>query len=172
MGRPLLAAVLTLSLSAVAAVPAPAAKHKPRTVYESPLLWASINVCDTPTNPDTVGIRGSMPGSGVRGEVMFMRFQAQYFSNSEQRWHNIVQGADSGWVTVGSARYKARQAGWSFRFVPPPDGTSHRLRGAVTFEWRKGDKVVRRARKSTTADHVSQAGADPPDYSAAVCEVS
>ena len=157
-----LALILTLLLAASAA-PARA---------DDADLWATVNVCDTPDSPDTIGIRGSIPGSGVKGERMFLRFQVQYFSQSEKRWHNITQGADSGWVAVGSARFKARQAGWSFKFVPPTDGSAHELRGAVTFEWRKGAKVVRRARKRTTGGHRSGAGSDPPGYSAAVCDVS
>jgi len=166
MPRSLAVAAATLLLTA-----APAAA-KQRSIFTSPLLWATVNVCDTPDSPDTIGIRGSIPGSGVKGERMFLRFQVQYFSQSEKRWHNITQGADSGWVAVGSARFKARQAGWSFKFVPPTDGSAHELRGAVTFEWRKGAKVVRRARKRTTGGHRSGAGSDPPGYSAAVCDVS
>jgi hypothetical protein len=168
MRRCSVVAVLTALL---AASPAGAAKHKPRSIYRSPLLWATVNVCDTPGNPDTIGIRGSIPGSGVRGETMFLRFQVQYFSRSEKRWHNILQGADSGWIAVGSALFRVRQAGWSFRFAAPANGKSDLLRGAVTFEWRKGAKVVRRARKRTTSGHASAAGADPTGYSAATCEI-
>src|SRR3954470_22465013 len=120
MPRSLAVAVLTALVVAPAA-PA-AAKQKPRSIYQSPLLWATVNVCDTPAHPDTVGIRGSIPGSGVRGETMFMRFQVQFFSRSEKRWHNILEGADSGWVAAGSARYRAPQAGRSFRLTPPTDG--------------------------------------------------
>src|SRR4051794_31701700 len=156
MARAILVALLT---ALIAALPASAAKHRPHSIYKSPLLWATVNVCDTQASPDTIGIRGSIPGSGVRGESMFMRFQVQYFSRSEKRWHNIAEGADSGWVAAGSARYRARQAGWSFRFTPPTDGSSHLLRGAVTYEWRKGSKLVRRARKRTTSGHRSAAAA-------------
>src|SRR2546423_9363727 len=143
MRRSLVVAVLTALLAAPSAG---AVKHRPRSIYRSPLLWATVNVCDTPNNPDTIGIRGSIPGSGVRGEAMFLRFQVQYFSPSEQRWHNIAQGADSGWVAVGAATFRSRQAGWSFRFATPADGAGDLLRGAVTFEWRKGTRVVRHAR--------------------------
>src|SRR3989442_4534971 len=117
MARALAVALLTPLIAALPAAAEAVVKRKPPSLYRSPLLWATVNVCDTKDSPDTIGIRGSMPGSGVHGERMFMRFQVQYFSNSEQRWHNITQGADSGWVPVGPARYKARQAGWSFRFA-------------------------------------------------------
>jgi hypothetical protein len=169
MARSLVVAVLTVLV--VAPPTAGAARHKSRSIYQSPLLWATVNVCDTADNPDTIGIRGSIPGSGVRGETMFVRFQVQYFSRAEQRWHNITQGADSGWIAVGAATFKSRQAGWSFRFTPPAGGSSDLLRGAVSFEWRRKAKVVRHARKRTSEGHDSAAGADPPGYSAATCEV-
>src|SRR3954451_5089729 len=102
--------------------PAAAAKHRAGSIYKSPLLWATVNVCDTPASPDTIGVRGSMTGSGHRGEQMYIRFRVQYFSRSERHWPNITSGADSGWIAVGSARFKVRQAGWSFRFLPPRKG--------------------------------------------------
>jgi hypothetical protein len=171
MARPLALAIATACLLCLTAAPAGAGSKRERSIYRSPLLWATINVCDTEANPDTIGIRGSIPGSGRRSERMFMRFQIQYFSRQERRWHNITQGADSGFIAVGHAGFRARQAGWSFRFSPAPDGTPHRLRGAVTFEWRRGGKVVRRARKRTSGGRESAAGADPAGFTAAVCEI-
>jgi hypothetical protein len=165
MARSLIVAIVTVLI-----VAAPAA-GKRRSLITSPLLWATVNVCDTPANPDTIGVRGSMPGSGRSGEQMYIRFRVQYFSRAEGRWHNITRGADSGWVAVGSARFKARQAGWSFRFVPPADGSPHLLRGAVAFEWRRGDKVVNHAQERTTGRHRSATGADPDGYSASHCEI-
>jgi hypothetical protein len=171
MARPLVIAIAAVAVLALLVAPAGAGKKKPRSVYRSPHLWATINVCDTEASPDTIGVRGSIPGSGVRGERMYMRFQVQYYSRMERRWHNITRGADSGWVAVGRAVYQSRQAGWSFRFTPNADGTPHRLRGAVTFEWRRGDRVVRRARKRTSRGHDDVRGADPPGHSASVCEL-
>jgi len=170
MARAVLAALLAAVLLAPSG--ALAAKRKPRSIFQSPLLWATVNVCDTPGNPDTIGIRGSIPGSGRARERMFLRFQVQYFDTADRLWHNILEGADSGFVDVGSARFRARQAGWSFKFVPPAGGGTHRLRGAVTFEWRVGDEVVRRARKRTRSGHRSAAGADPAGFTASVCEIS
>jgi hypothetical protein len=171
VARPLVLAIVPVLLLALLAPPAVAGKKRQRSIYHSPLLWATINVCDTEANPDTIGLRGSIPGSGRRGERMYVRFQVQYWSRMERRWHNITQGADSGFIRVGHARYRVRQAGWSFRFAPAGDGTPHRLRGAVTFEWRRGKKVVRRARKRTRSGHRSAAGADPRGFSASVCEI-
>jgi len=166
-----MARCLAVAFVALLAAAAPALA-KPKSLFRSPLLWATVNVCDTQDEPDTIGVRGSIPGSGRSGEQMYMRFQIQYFSFSEKRWHNITQGADSGWIAVGSARFAARQAGWSFRFVPPSPGGVHRLRGAVSFEWRRGDNVVNHARKRTTRGHRSATGSDPPGYTASVCRIT
>jgi hypothetical protein len=101
-----------------------------------------------------------------------MRFQVQLFDTDEQRWHNLA-GADSGFVSVGSARYKTRQSGNTFTITPPRAGAEpYLLRGAVTFEWREDGEVVRRARKSTTAAHAITAGSDPPGFSSATCTIT
>jgi hypothetical protein len=141
------------------------------TVDKSKLLWATINVCDTPKHPDTIGIRASMPGSGRPGERMFMRFQVQYFKVSANQWANGDATADSGFQPVGAAKYRRRESGWNFAITPPPAGQTYRLRGVVTFEWRKGDVVVRRARKRTQSQHADTAGSDPKGFSAAECVI-
>ncbi len=139
------------------------------TVDRSKLLWATVNVCDSAKRPDTIGVRGSMPGSRDGSERMYMRFQVQYFSPRDGTWHRIRKGGDSGFVRVGLAKFRARQSGRSFRFAPR-NGTVL-LRGVVTFEWRKNGEVVRRARKRTTAGHRSTAGADPKGYSRSNCTI-
>jgi hypothetical protein len=166
--RRLIVPLAALSVALVAAGPAPA--RDGHTVRDSPLLWATVNVCDTIAHPDTIGIRGSIPGSGRPGERMYMRFQVQYFRAVDQMWHNIRNGGDSGFVLVGSAGFKARQAGRLFVFAPPAGG-SWQLRGVVTFEWKIGAQVVRRVRERTTAGHRA-AEADPPGYSSDTCVIS
>jgi hypothetical protein len=162
-----------LLLAAAAAAALPAAGHAATspTVDKSKLLWATINVCDTVKHPDTIGIRASMPGSGRKGERMFMRFQVQYFKASANQWANGDATADSGFRPVGSAKYRRRESGWNFSITPPPAGQSYRLRGIVTFEWRKGDEVVRRVRTKTHGGHGTTTGADPKGFSAAECTI-
>jgi hypothetical protein len=160
---------LLITTLAAIGLAAPAGAAEP-SIYESKDLWATVNVCDTPDHPNTVGIRGSMPGSGDADERMFMRFQLQYYKASDKSWHNIGTGGDSGFMPVGSARYKARQAGRNFTVRPPRVG-AFILRGAVTFEWREGGEVVRRARKRTRSGHEGTKGADPKGFSASKCEV-
>ncbi|MCW3040177.1 MAG: hypothetical protein JWM31_2082 [Solirubrobacterales bacterium] len=161
----------TLLAVGVAVLAAPEAGDAAATKPSS-LLWATVNVCDTADHPDTIGIRGSMPGNGVRAQEMYMRFQLQYLATDDDgRWHNIGASGDSGWIDAGSAKYRRRQTGRNFT-VRPPESGAFRLRGAVTFEWRKGTDVVRRARMSTTGGHGNTAGADPRGFSAASCSVA
>ena len=158
----------TIALLALA-VPAQAAQ-KPRPIERSPHLWATVNICDTTKSPDTLGIRASMPGSGRKGERMYMRFRAQYFSQVDKRWHNfLAEGLDSGWIHVGSARYRARQSGYSFPFELQP-GQQYELRGVVRYQWRRGTRVVRRAARGTRSGHRTSV-AEPRNYSARTCVV-
>jgi hypothetical protein len=133
-----------------------------------PALWATVNVCDTASHPDTIGIRGSMPGDGRSGDRMYMRFTVQ-FQASDGTWRALSSGGRSGWEAVGTGVWESRQSGWSFQ-VRPPEG-SVRLRGVVRFEWRRGGRVVRREARATEAGHRSTAGADPRNYSRGVCIV-
>jgi hypothetical protein len=159
------------ALAVIAPSGAIAAGGKAPTIDKSPLLWATINVCDTPQHPDTVGIRASMPGSGRTQERMFMRFRIQYLDVTKQRWTDLGPTADSGFLLVGSARYRRRESGRNFSISPPPLGQSFQLRGVVTFEWRKGDQVVRRARKRTRSGHKGTLGSDPAGFTAADCVI-
>ena len=134
-------------------------------------LWATVNVCDTARWPDTIGIRGSMPGSKDRRGAMWMRFQVQFLAAGDGKWHNVPAGGDSGFVYVGPARFKAGQAGRSFR-ISPRKGERVLLRGRVSFEWRLKGEVVRRASVRTRKGHRSSAGSDPPGYTASTCTIT
>jgi hypothetical protein len=157
-------------IAAATAVPAAAAPARSTNGGDSPDLWATVNVCDTIAHPDTIGIRGSMPGNGHKGQRMYMRFRVQYFRVADQLWHNIPSGGDSGFVAVGSAGNKDRQAGRLFVFAPPAGG-SWQMRGVVNFEWRNGDKVMHKSKTHTSAGH-NAADADPAGYSSDTCVIS
>jgi hypothetical protein len=167
---PLRATLGAIALLMVAA-PAGAPARQTDPILHDKRLWATINVCDTVGHPDSIGIRGSMPGDGDKTEVMFMRFGVQLYDAADARWHNL-DGADSGFVAVGSAR-KARQSGNTFTITPPrPGAAPYLLRGAVSFEWRKAGQVVRHTRRSTTAAHPNTAGSDPVGFSSATCTIT
>jgi hypothetical protein len=157
---------LTCLLALLGAAPASAL-----AAHASP--WATVNVCDTASNPDTIGIRGSMPATQRGARELFMRFQVQY-QRGDGSWRFLRSGGDSGFIDVGKAKGTgSRQAGHSFTVSPPRAGNVYTLRGLVTFEWRAKDgAVVRSTRRRTAAGHRSTAGADPAGFSAAECTVT
>ncbi len=151
--------------TASAATIAPSTAHQPSHSRE---LWATVDVCDPKDQPDTLGIRGSMPGGSQAGETLYMRFRVQYLDASTGKWLDLGQGADSGFLKVGSAAL-TRQAGRSFQLAPASGKAAYTLRGDVIFQWRKGTTVLEAATKATSAGHTSLAGADPRGFSAATC---
>jgi hypothetical protein len=135
-------------------------------LLKSPELWATVDICNTPHHPDTIGIRGSMPSDGHPHDAMYMRFLVQSLDATTKQWADLGKSADSGFVAIGSAA-STRQAGRTFEFKPTP--SAYTLRGQVEFEWRRGGKVVHLASLPTSAGHKSLAGADPKGFSAATC---
>jgi hypothetical protein len=160
----LLLAAAAPALAATAAPKAPVTTPKTPSVIASRHLWATIDACNPPDKPRVVGVRGSMPGTGVKTEEMFMRFQIQYQSGTDWKY---VPSADTSFRDVGSATYKARQAG---QFFTIPAG-HYVLRGVVIFQWRRRGHAVLRATRLSTPSHTSLAGADPTGYSAAACSL-
>jgi hypothetical protein len=134
----------------------------------SPLLWATIDVCNSAAHPDTIGIRGSMPGTADAHELMYMSFRVEYRS-SPGHWRYLGAG-QSGFVLVGNGSSLARQAGQDFEVAPRASG-SYVLRGVAVFKWRLHGRTIATAVRATRAGHVAAAGADPPGFSAATCRI-
>jgi len=175
--NPLYASLLALAVLLPAPALAAASSSSPantvaskNALLKSPQLWSTIDVCNPPDEPDTVGIRGSMPGNGQAGEVMYMRFRLQYLDMTTKTWVELSTGATSEFVAVGGAE-SARQAGRSFQLVPVPGKPAFMLRGVVSFQWRRGTKIVQAVSRPSTAGHQSLAGADPKNFSAATCSI-
>jgi hypothetical protein len=150
---------IALSLTVLACLLAPSA-----ATAREPVTWATVNVCDSAKQPETVGIRASMPGT-PKGVRLSMRFRVQY-KVDENTWAD-VKDADSGWRVLGAAKGVPAESGWSFSFAKPAKAVT--LRGVVRFRWRKGDQLPRTAEVATEAGHRSSAGSDPAGYSAATC---
>jgi hypothetical protein len=144
----------------------------PHSLYKSRELWATIDVCNPPDQPDTVGVRGSMPSDGQAHETMYMSFRLQYEDTATGKWVDLSTGAAAAptFVPVGTAT-SARQAGRSFQLVPVAGKPAFTLRGVVSFQWRRGATVVHAVSRPTTAGQLSLAGADPAGFSAATCVI-
>jgi hypothetical protein len=160
-------APIILALVAALVLPAQASAGK-----RAPDVWATVNACDTKMRPNQIGIRGGMEGL-ARHSRMYMRFRVQ-FQNSEGAWKTLKSSdlTDSGWERIAAGRRGMHDAGWSFEFKPPASGGAHVLRGVVSFEWRKGRRVIQRAKAFTEAGHPDTVGAEPSDYSAATCLIA
>ncbi len=149
----------------------PIAAARAATTDDAREPWATVNVCDTDAAPNTIGIRASMPGSRSGDEMRYMRFVVEYFSASDRRWYSVAAGGDSGFLRVGKGR-GPRQFGRSLR-IDPAAGQPVLLRGRVFFQWRlDSGAVVRRASERTRKGHRSNAGDDPPGYSASACTIT
>ena len=132
-------------------------------------LWATVNVCDTSTHPNAMGVRARMPGDGTRRR-MYMRFNAQY--RSGKTWKTVSGKGVSRWLYAGSALFRHQELGYTFSFDAPQAGSGYALRGLVQFQWRsRGGKVVHRTHDVTEGSHPSR-GADPKGFSAASCRIS
>lgn len=159
---------VAVALALAFATPA-GASSTGHSLLSSRNLWTTLDICNPPDRPHTVGIRGSMPSDGHRKDLMFMRFQLQYLDAATQKWIDLGPSADSGFIYLGNAG-SLRQAGRTFELVP--SATSYTLRGYVEFQWRREGKAVHSGSRTTTAGHTSLAGADPANFSAATCMIS
>ena len=113
-------------------------------------FWATVNICDTQKSPNALGIRTSVPGNGS-DERIFARYTAQWWSGAKQQWLTVGGSGVTDWVPVGSADMASRQAGWTFRFVQPPAGTTYVMRGLVEIQWRDQAKAARKAHRGRAA---------------------
>ncbi len=171
------------ALAALAAAPASAAAGSavaPRSSGEatqlaallrSRALWATIDLCNPSDQPDYVGIRGSMPADGHRGDKMYMAFRLQYMDTATDKWVDLASPKAPVYTYVGPSSI-VRQGGRSFQLVPRPGKPAATLRGVVSYQWRRGSTVLQSTTRPTTAGHKSLAGADPAGYSAASCLIA
>lgn len=140
---------------------------KAHALLSSRELWATIDVCSPTDQPNTVGIRGSMPGDGQSHDKMYMSFRLQYL-DATGHWVDLASGSTPSYVNVGGAT-APREGGRSFQLVPLAGKPAAKLRGVVDFQWRRNKKVLLTAVRATVAEHASVAGADPAGFSAATC---
>jgi hypothetical protein len=135
-----------LLLAALASAPAgAAAAEKPSD------LWATVNLCDTPSKPGAVGVRVSIPRE-KGAPRQWARIRLQWFDGSDRAWRLVRSGGDAGWARIGIGT-RLVQGGTTFTFPPPKPGARIVLRGLVDVEWRDGTEVVDHARLTTTAGH-------------------
>jgi hypothetical protein len=152
----MLAAALAPLLAAIALAAFPLAPASAARRTANPKLWATVNVCDPAGRPGAVGVRVSIPGER-RSPHQWARIRVQFFDAAARRWKLVRIGGDSGWARLGGGSGLV-QGGTTFTFAVPARGQRLLLRGLVDVQWRRGTRIVDRARLRTTAGH-----ADPSD---------
>jgi hypothetical protein len=140
-----------------------------RKLLRSPQLWATIDVCSPSDQPNTVGVRGSMPGDEFSKDEMYMSFRLQYLDETTKQWVDLSKTVPA-YVAVGAAK-TARQGGSSFELKPVTGRPPFTIRGVVDFQWRRGSTVEYTISRPTTAGHQSLTGADPASFTAATCKI-
>jgi len=144
------AALLAVAAAGVAAVAPPAgAQFRP-----SP--WATINACDPPAAPGTVGVRVSVPNR--RDAAQWVRIRIQFFDGTRASWRVVRSGGEDGFTKLSDGGGRVF-GGTNFTFTPPAAGKQLKLRGLIDVEWRRGRRVVSRAQITTHGNH--QSAIDP-----------
>lgn len=150
----------------------------PAPVQAKPLknLWATVNRCDTPSSPNTIGVRASMPGTKYRSRL-YMRFRVQFWSATRQSF--VETDSTTRWLRVGDGRAAATQSGFNFTFAAPPPGEQFVLRGVVQYRYtarrkRRGKRrwrVVKQLERLTRSGQRNVQSADPAGASFSLCIV-
>jgi hypothetical protein len=139
-----------------------------KALLHSRALWATVNVCSPADQPDTVAVRGSMPGDGHARDQMFMRVRLQYQNATSKKWSDLPTKFKLKPMLVGGGA-SVRQGGGIFLLQPQAGKPAFTLRGLVDFQWRRGSRVLQSASRPTTAGHRSVIGADPAGFTRATC---
>ena len=155
-----------------------------RTVFRfnegPPPLWATVNICDTEQSPNALGVRTSVPGNGS-GRLVYARYTAQWWSRAKQSWLTVNGAGKTDWNYVGRQNRHPHQAGWTFRFSQPPEGSTYVIRGVVELSWRDQAEASKERRKRARRSVVKRqalltetgkqgvGGGDPVGTSKAMC---
>jgi hypothetical protein len=121
-----------------------------------PSPWATINQCDPPTAPGSVGVRVSVPNRGDAAQ--WIRIRIQFFDGTRASWRVVRSGGEGGFAKLSDGGGHVF-GGTTFRFTPPAAGRQIKLRGLVDVEWRRGRRVVSHTQITTHGGHLS--GRDP-----------
>jgi hypothetical protein len=157
--RALLSCVLAAAILAAAA-PGASAQFRPRP-------WATVNACDPPDAPGSVGIRVSVPNR--RDAAQWIRIRIQFFDTQRQAWRVARSVGRSRFTKLSDGGGRVL-GGMTFTFTPPEAGSRLKVRGLVDVEWRRGRRVLSDAQVTTRGGHAD--AADPLlQVSAPFCEI-
>ena len=136
------------------------------TAERSRALWATVNICSSRRDPDSLGIRGQMPTLGFPA-TLEMRIQVNYWSPAGKRFVAIHSATAMKTLALGQQAGGLQQDGAIFPF----SAHAGRLNATITFTWTRAGKVLGRVARRTTAGHPTANYGSPPHYSAAQCTI-
>jgi hypothetical protein len=115
-----------------------------------PQPWATINACDPPQAPGSVGVRVSVPNR--RDAAQWARVRVQFFDPALSAWRVVRSGGETGFAKLSDGGSRVT-SGTTFTFTQLDAGSHLTLRGLVNVEWRRGRRVLDRAQVVTRGGH-------------------
>ncbi len=166
-----LAMVLSCVTAPAMAVPAAAKDPTPaqiskavRSAKRSKTLWATVNVCDSRSHPNQLGIRGQMPALGFPAWLS-MHIELNYYSSSQKKF--VVDPGSTKLIRLGRSRSGLHQGGAVYVFNPH----AGLLNATVRFDWRRSGKLLGSTTQTTTGGHRGADFGSPPHFTAAQCRI-
>jgi hypothetical protein len=169
-GRTLLVAALTLAAAAPAAAKPPTRRQVAQAVAaaeKSSSLWATINICNSHTHRDQIGVRGQMPSLGLSA-TMSMTITLNAWSSTDKKFEPINSPNAVARIPLGSHSRGLEQGGTVFPFQ---SGETGLWNASIVFTWKRQGKVVGQTKRRTTAGHHTADFGSPPRYSAKQCSI-
>lgn len=127
-------------------------------------LWATVNICDTPADPNVLGVRGQMPSLGFPA-WMSMQIQLDYYDKVKQTF--VPDPKTTKTIRLGRAAHGLQQGGATYTFKSPTPV----LRASVSFIWRRSGRTLGTTPMVTTGGHPGADFGSPPHFSAASCRI-
>jgi hypothetical protein len=113
-------------------------------------------------------VRVSVPNR--RDAAQWVRIRIQFFDGTRGAWRVVRSGRDGDFTKLSDGGGRVF-GGTTFTFTPPGPGHVLKLRGLVDVQWRRGRRVVSRARLTTHGGHAN--ATDPLlQVSLATCTIS
>jgi hypothetical protein len=160
------AVLVTLAAAAAAAVGPRRIAAAVSKAERSPSLWATVNICSSRRDPDSLGIRGQMPTLGFPASLS-MVIQVDYWSTATKRFVPIHSAAATTTLSLGEQSTGLQQDGAIFPFK----AHTGLLNATITFTWRRAGKLLGETERRTTAGHPDADYGSPPHFSAAQCTI-
>ncbi|MGH2896587.1 MAG: hypothetical protein ACRDPM_25415 [Solirubrobacteraceae bacterium] len=162
----LAAAVLVAARPASAGVGPGRIARAVRSAEQSHSLWATVNICDSRSFRNDIGVRGQMPTLGFSSSL-YMVIQVNYWAKGQHRFLPIQSGLASTRLSLGSTSRGLQQDGAVFPFR----AHTGLLNATFTFIWTRGGKVIGQTVRRTTAGHTDADHGSPPHHSTAQCRI-